>query len=104
MVVINNLDDFNKAVEEHNICLVKIGTTWCGPCKVVQKNIENIEKQHSDVYFINIDADEADDEILEKYSVRNVPVILFINNGELISKEIGILTEAQLEDKLNQMI
>lgn len=100
MVVINKLDDFNKAIEEHELCLVKIGTTWCGPCKVVQKNIEDIEKLHSDVYFIDVDAEEADD-IVEKYGVRNVPVVLVIKNGEVDSKTVGVQTQAQLEDRLN---
>ena len=100
MVVINKLDDFNKAIEEHDLCLVKIGAAWCGPCKVVQKNIQDIEKSHSDVYFIDVDAEEADD-IVEKYGVRNIPVVLVIKNGEVASKTVGVQTQAQLEDRLN---
>ncbi len=100
MVVINKLDDFNKAIEEHDLCLVKIGAAWCGPCKVVQKNIQDIEKSHSNVYFIDVDAEEADD-IVEKYGVRNIPVVLVIKNGEVASKTVGVQTQAQLEDRLN---
>jgi len=100
MVVINKLDDFNKAIEEHDLCLVKIGAAWCGPCKVVQKNIQDIEKSHSNVYFIDVDAEEADD-IVEKYGVRNIPVVLVIKNGEVTSKTVGVQTQAQLEDRLN---
>lgn len=100
MVVINKLDDFNKAIEEHDICLVKIGAAWCGPCKAVQKNIQDIEKSHSNVYFIDVDAEEADD-IVEKYGVRNIPVVLVIKNGEVASKTVGVQTQAQLEDRLN---
>lgn len=37
MIVINNLDKFKETIKEHDICLVKIGTSWCGPCKTVQK-------------------------------------------------------------------
>jgi len=100
MVVINKLDDFNKAIEEHDLCLVKIGAAWCGPCKVVQKNIQDIEKSHSNVYFIDVDAEEADD-IVEKYGVRNIPVVLVIKNGEVTSKTVGVQTQVQLEDRLN---
>ena len=100
MVLINELDKFNTAIEEHDLCMVKIGTPWCGPCKVVQQNIEDIEKSHSDVYFINCNADEAD-EIDEKYGVRSVPVVLVIKNGKVVSSSVGIQTQVQLEERLN---
>lgn len=100
MVIINELDKLKEAFTEHDLCVVKIGTSWCGPCKVVQKNIEDIEKLHSDVYFIDVDAEEAD-EIVDEYNVRNVPVILVIKNGEVDSRTTGVQTQAQLEDRLN---
>lgn len=100
MVTINNYADFITAINEHEVCLVKIGADWCGPCKVVQKNIEDIEKLHSDVYFIDVDAEEADD-IVDEFGVRNVPVVLVVKNGEVDSKTVGVQTQAQLEDRLN---
>lgn len=100
MVIINDLDRFNTAIAEHQVCLVKIGTNWCGPCKVVQKNIENIEKFRNDVYFINVDAEEAD-EIVDQFNVRNVPVVLVFKNGECVSRDAGLLTQEQLETKLS---
>jgi thioredoxin 1 len=100
MVVINDLDIFNKAISEHDLCLVKIGTPWCGPCKMVQKNIEDIEKFHTDVYFIEVDADSAD-EIVDEFGVRSVPVVLLIENGEVTYRSTGLLTQPQLENLLN---
>ena len=100
MVLINELEKFNKAIEEHSLCMVKIGTPWCGPCKMVQQNMENVEKTHNDVYFINVNADEAD-EINEKYGIRSVPVVLVIKDGEVISRSVGVQTQEQLEDRLN---
>lgn len=100
MVIINDINRFDKAINEHDLCMVKIGTTWCGPCKTVQKNIEDIEKLHSDVYFIDVNAEEAD-EIVDKYDVRSVPVVLVIKNGEVVSRTTGTQTQAQLEDRLN---
>lgn len=100
MVIINKYDELKEAFASHDECLVKIGTSWCGPCKIVQKNMENIEKFHSDVYFIDINAEDADDKIIEEYQIRNVPVTLVIKNGELISKQVGLQTETDLEERL----
>ena len=101
METINDYNKLKEAINTHYECLVKIGTSCCGPCKIVQKNIENIEKYHSDIYFINVDADEADDRILEEYKVRGVPVTMFIKDGVIISRVIGLQTESELEDRLN---
>lgn len=100
MVTINNYADFITAINEHATCLVKIGAEWCGPCKVVQKNIENIEKAYNNVYFIDVNAEDAE-EIVDKFNVRNIPVVLVIKDGQVDTKTVGLQTEAQLKDRLN---
>ena len=99
MVKISNYADFITAIQAHDVCLVKIGAPWCGPCKVLQKNIEDIEESHSDVYFIDVDVDEAD-EIVEKFEVRGIPVVLVIKDGRVTSRTVGLQTQADLEDRL----
>jgi len=99
MITINNYADFIKAINEHKICMVKIGAPWCGPCNVVQKNIESIEESHPEVYFINVEADDAE-EIVDKFNIRNIPVILVINCGKLESRTSGAQTTQQLEELL----
>lgn len=99
MITINDYGEFIAAINNHDVCLVKIGAEWCGQCKVVQKNIEDIEKLHSDVYFINVDADEAED-IIEKFNIRNIPVTIVIKKGQVDSKVIGIQSQAELESRL----
>ena len=101
MVEINKYDELKKAYQEHELCLVKIGTTWCGPCKVVQINMENIENLHPNVYFISVNADNADDAIIDEYSIRSIPVTLVVKNGEVVSREVGLQTETQLIERLN---
>lgn len=99
MILINNINELEKTIKENELCLIKIGTSHCGPCKIVQRNIEDIEKYNTDVCFINVDAEEADD-IVEKYNVRGVPVVLVIKNGEIVSRTVGIQNQADLENRL----
>lgn len=100
MVEINDYKELIKTIGSHENCFIKIGAPWCNPCKLVQKNIESIEKFYPDIYFISVDVDLADDKIIESFNVRSVPVTIRTMNGEIISKETGLQTVAQIEDRL----
>lgn len=100
MIEICSLDKFKQAIAEHEICLVKFGTTWCGPCRVMQKTLQNVEKDYDNVYFIEVDAESAE-EIAAEYDVTTVPEIFVIKNGEVVSKTLGLQTKEQIEKRLN---
>lgn len=102
MQTINNYQELLKAIESNDVCLIKIGTTWCGPCKLTQSNMEELEKTNPDVCFINVDADSSDDAIIEHFHVMSVPVTIVTKNGEVVSREIGLQTVHQLKERINQ--
>lgn len=100
MITINNVDELKRVVHDNDTCLIKLGAAWCGPCKVIEKNIEDIEKYHTDVCFIEVDIDKADEEIIDIFNVRNIPATIVVKNGVIMSKEVGLQTQPQLEDRL----
>lgn len=96
MVEIKNQNDFNAFVNANNeqIHVIKIGAEWCGPCRQLSTIIQNLEEDKvKDVIFgeIDIESDNVDD-ILTEYKVRNIPVILFIKDGQLIEKKVGLIS------------
>lgn len=80
--------------------IVKIGTSCCGPCGLVEKNLESIEASYPNIIFVKIDAEECDEELLDKLNIRNVPTILLYDNGEVINKVCGVQTVDQLKEFL----
>lgn len=88
---------------ENGRTVLKISASWCGPCKVLQGILEDIEKSVDNVNFVEVDVDEVDDDfILEKFDVRGVPVlIVFDENGEVLSKTVGLQTKEQVLERLN---
>lgn len=106
-----------KAKLENKYIFVDCFTTWCGPCKFMDRNIYPL-KNVGDFYnaqFINVkfqlDTTSTDSEniklqyadadlIKNKYEVTSYPTFLFFNsNGELVQIEGGGSNEAEFITK-----
>jgi thiol-disulfide isomerase/thioredoxin len=92
-------DALAKAKKEKKIIFVDAFASWCGPCKMMSKNIFTL-KTVGDFYnknFINlaIDMEKGEGrEVAKKYSVYSYPTYLFINgDGELLQKDVGYIEE-----------
>ena len=77
--------------------VIKIGAEWCGPCKMLAPIFHKVEQmeEFKDVEFKSLDVedDEAED-LAVKYQIRNVPtILLFDENNELITKQVGAMPE-----------
>jgi len=51
------------------------------------------------VQFIDVDANP---QLVAEYGIRNVPTIVVVNNGQVSSKQAGVLTESQVRNLWNQ--
>ncbi|KQR92575.1 disulfide isomerase [Chryseobacterium sp. Leaf180] len=89
-----------KAKKENKLVFIDAYASWCGPCKMMERNIFP-KKTVGDVYnksFVNarIDMEKGEGrEIAQKYGVRSYPTYLFLNgDGELISQNFGYMEES----------
>ncbi len=90
-----------KAKAENKVVFVDAYTTWCGPCKVMAKNIFPL-KEVGDVFnaqFVNakIDMEKGEGvDIAKKYGIRAYPTYIFVNgDGELVHKSLGSMPSAK---------
>ncbi|RVU00132.1 thioredoxin family protein [Mucilaginibacter limnophilus] len=90
------------AKKEHKILFLDAYTTWCGPCKYLQRNVFT----HGDVAtyynanFINAAIDMEKGEgptIAENFGVTAYPTLFFIDgDGKLLHKSVGALEAPEL--------
>ncbi|MBP5326540.1 MAG: thioredoxin [Bacteroidales bacterium] len=84
--------------------LMDIGATWCGPCKALAPIVEEIAAEYEGKALVcKVDVDDAPG-IAAEYRVRNVPTVLFIKDGALVDKSVGLVAKATLTDKLNAIL
>ena len=70
---------------------------WCGPCRNFKPVMESVSNSMP-VRFINVDENP---QLAAQYSVRSVPMLVFLKDGQEADKSIGVLTESQVKDKWN---
>jgi thioredoxin len=57
---------------------------WCGPCKKLGPVFSELSNPYSNITFIKIDTDSAE-ELAKHYNVSALPTVIYINNGEVVS-------------------
>ena len=92
----------NSKKEETMIEVIKFGAEWCGPCKMYEPILENLKEKYdaktpADVSIMSIDIDENPD-MASKYSIRNIPTTLFMKEGNVVLKKVGVIQPAEFED------
>ena len=81
--------------------ILKFYADWCNPCKQQTKVLDEMSL---DVTSINIEDDDSE-ELVEKYNIMSVPVIIFLNdNEEEIKRFIGLTTKTVLENFIKENV
>jgi len=86
-----------KAKTEKKLIFLDAYAAWCGPCKLMERNVFT-DTNVADYYnknFINAHFDMEKGEgvaLAAKYGIRSYPTLLFLNGeGEIVGKELGYL-------------
>ncbi|MGB1242014.1 MAG: thioredoxin family protein [Chitinophagales bacterium] len=87
----------DKAKKENKPVFVDFYTTWCGPCKMMEKTVftkSNVSKFYNKNFInIKIDAEKGEGRNLAaKYNVAGFPCLIYLDgNGKVIHKELGYI-------------
>ena len=84
--------------------IVDLWAVWCGPCRMVGPIVEEIGKEYEGKALVGkLDVDN-NPEIARRYSIRNIPTILYFKNGEIVDKQVGAVPKQVLVGKLESLL
>jgi thioredoxin 1 len=96
-----NDESFQKEVlDSDQVVLVKFGADFCGPCKMITQNLEEMLEDEegllSDFKVVAVDVEESV-ETAPQYAIRSIPTLIFMRNGKVVGKpRIGAQQRGQL--------
>jgi len=97
----NNYEDLIKNTK---ILIVKFEADWCGPCKMLSPILEEISNDYGDkIKVVSCNVDE-NPKSASKFSIRNIPTVLFFKAGELKTKYVGVGPKKTFETEINKLL
>jgi thioredoxin 1 len=85
-------------------CLVLFSRKDCHVCKQVRPFLEELQPTYEGkfgFYFVDIEEDTG---LFQRFSLKGVPQILYFKNGEYHGKQVGLVEDEQVEEKIASIL
>lgn len=104
MCEVFDLRKFEESVASGKPMMVDFGAEWCGPCKAMEPVIRELAKEYEGRIVVGSCDVEENNALAVRFSIRNVPTVLFLKNGEVVDSLCGIGSENDTRRKVGKII
>lgn len=100
MAVTITSENFETLVGGDKLVVIDFWAQWCGPCKALGPTIEEIATEYDGQVVVGkCDVDENND-IAMQFGVMNIPMLVFVKNGELVDTLVGRVPKEDIVKKI----
>ena len=97
-------DNLQGLLDAGTPVVIDFWAEWCGPCRMMGPLVEELATEYEGKLAVGkCDVDE-NNALAVKYSVRNIPTILFIKNGEVVDRQVGACPKNMLVEKATKLL
>ncbi len=104
MALAINQANLEEALASGKPVVIDFWAEWCGPCRMIAPIVDELAAEYGDKVVIGKCDVQENDDIAVKYSVRNIPTLLFLKNGELVDKQVGACSKDALKEKIEKLL
>jgi thioredoxin len=93
--------EYEELLKSNPKILVNFYAEWCAPCKKMAPYVLNLQKELAGkITLVRLNADEHKT-LINQFKIDELPALLYYENGQLVWKHSGFMSETDLRNKLN---
>ena len=93
--------NYQELLSSDKLVVVDLWAEWCGPCKTIAPVVDELATEYEGKAIIGKCNTEDNYDLIENYSVRSIPTLLFVKGGQLVDKLVGSMTKNDIKEKID---
>jgi thioredoxin 1 len=97
-------DNLSSVLTDNQITVLDFWAEWCGPCRMLSPIIDEVSEgldSSISVGKVNVDVNP---EAAAKYGIRSIPTVLFLKEGKVVDKFVGLQSKDQILERINNLM
>ena len=105
MAVKQHFTSFEEAIaNSEQPILVDFYATWCGPCQIMSKILEEVNIQlNGQMKILKIDTDRYP-HIASQHQIQSLPTLVLFKDGRAVDRMEGVVPTPRLLDRIAQFL
>ena len=101
--IVLNEQNFDE-VTSKGVALVDFWATWCGPCKMMAPNVEDIATEYKGRVAVGkVDVDEWPN-LATRFGIMSIPTLIVFKDGEKKEVLVGYRLKMQIAEVLDKYL
>jgi thioredoxin 1 len=96
----NNIQEIYNA----NYSLIQFTAEWCGTCRLIAPVIDEASAEYEGKAIIGKLNVDSHAEIARQFGIMSIPTLLFLKDGKVQDKHVGVISKTDLKKKLDILI
>ena len=98
-----NQQNFDE-ITSKGVVLVDFWATWCGPCKMMAPNVEEIATEYKGKVTVGkVDVDECQ-ELATRFGIMSIPTLIVFKDGEKKEVLVGYRLKMQIAEVIDKYL
>jgi thioredoxin 1 len=101
-----NIDNsnFDALLTGDKLVVIDFWAPWCGPCRMLSPIIDEVATEYEGKAIIRKCDTDNNNDIATQFGVRNIPMLVFLKNGEVKDFHVGIIKKPELIAKIDALL
>ncbi len=99
-----NETNIDEIIASGNPVVIDFWAEWCGPCRTIAPIVEELSKEYEGRVFIGKCDVDDNQNLATRFKIRNIPTLIFLKDGQEVSKHIGTASKTELINKIDNLL